>query len=459
MYGIAYGFDLNYYIHQTLTDINSLSQNFMNHPLGVDNVGTAYGETIYTPNLTDNGFYLYSTVTTDNVDYTYHAFGVGEEDTTLRDSLASILENKGIDVTEEDDMASLIGKVDSMRFVGPNERLISNYYYPFEITRTYTAITNMNYTIRDNIIYYFVEGAPGSSTSYREAYIYKYNMDTKTVVKSLKVDKSSSSTSESIFLEDSILIFSYNSVTLYSYDDLSQIKTATFGGTLCAKSKFLTYENYIYGLVSNGFVFKFDINEFKTVKSATMRSNYQMNEPRVLIIDNGFIYAGSAYSGTGNGPYYKFDMDLTLKTNTGTISVINAGLFIMDGYVYSLSAAFNGGTKPVVSIYKINMNTSNNNLETIKSLVNLNSIFTPSSAQNLNWKYFIVNDDIFITYNGVIAKFSKNDISTFTTDTPTYFCIPSSGDNVINITSDGEYYEITTIGQRGVSVFKSSDFF
>jgi hypothetical protein len=45
---------------------------------------------------------------------TYYAIGVGEEDTTLRDSLASILENKGVDVTEEDDMASLISKVDTI---------------------------------------------------------------------------------------------------------------------------------------------------------------------------------------------------------------------------------------------------------------------------------------------------------------------------------------------------------
>ena len=42
----------------------------------------------------------------------YYAIGVGEEDTTLRDSLASILEDEGVSVTEEDDMASLITKVD-----------------------------------------------------------------------------------------------------------------------------------------------------------------------------------------------------------------------------------------------------------------------------------------------------------------------------------------------------------
>lgn len=52
----------------------------------------------------------------DNITHNaYYAIGVGEgvgeEDTTLRDALASILQDKGIDVTEEDDMASLINKV------------------------------------------------------------------------------------------------------------------------------------------------------------------------------------------------------------------------------------------------------------------------------------------------------------------------------------------------------------
>ena len=45
----------------------------------------------------------------------WYAIGVGEEDTTLLDSLKSILENKGVDVTEEDDMASLITKVDDLQ--------------------------------------------------------------------------------------------------------------------------------------------------------------------------------------------------------------------------------------------------------------------------------------------------------------------------------------------------------
>ena len=43
---------------------------------------------------------------------TYLAIGVGEEDTTLRDSLANILQDAGVEVSEGEEMASLITKVD-----------------------------------------------------------------------------------------------------------------------------------------------------------------------------------------------------------------------------------------------------------------------------------------------------------------------------------------------------------
>ena len=61
-------------------------------------------------NITNNSTYAIGYI--NNVKW--YAIGVGEEDTTLRDSLADILGDKGVDVTEEDDMASLITKVDSI---------------------------------------------------------------------------------------------------------------------------------------------------------------------------------------------------------------------------------------------------------------------------------------------------------------------------------------------------------
>ena len=57
--------------------------------------------------------------------FNWYAIGVGEEDTTLRDSLVSILQEEGVNVTEEDDMASLISKVDS-EFENKNNELEEN---------------------------------------------------------------------------------------------------------------------------------------------------------------------------------------------------------------------------------------------------------------------------------------------------------------------------------------------
>ena len=69
--------------------------------------------------------------------YAYYAVGVGEEDTTLRDSLASILQEEGVTVTEEDDMASLITKVD--------EEFDDNR------NKLYTWMLNSEYDVNENM--------------------------------------------------------------------------------------------------------------------------------------------------------------------------------------------------------------------------------------------------------------------------------------------------------------------
>ena len=76
-----------------------------------------YDDIMYTIKNIDGGFTItykvsagLTTVTVTN--FKCYAIGIGEEDTTLRDSLASILTEEGVSVTEEDDMASLITKVD-----------------------------------------------------------------------------------------------------------------------------------------------------------------------------------------------------------------------------------------------------------------------------------------------------------------------------------------------------------
>jgi hypothetical protein len=83
----------------------------------------------------------------------WYAIGVGEEDTTLRDSLASILQEEGVNVTEEDDMASLITKVDE-EFTEKNNELsgINNSYTLLKNTLTSRDISVPNGATFDDMV-------------------------------------------------------------------------------------------------------------------------------------------------------------------------------------------------------------------------------------------------------------------------------------------------------------------
>ena len=79
--------------------------------------------TYYYPVLEDDGK---STIEYSISDSYWYAIGVGEEDTTLRDSLAGILGDKGIEVSPDDDMASLISKVSLFDDYTPSPLYIVN---------------------------------------------------------------------------------------------------------------------------------------------------------------------------------------------------------------------------------------------------------------------------------------------------------------------------------------------
>jgi len=83
-----------YHVHPIIED------NKYTIPVSIDIYEDAYVDQDYTPTLQDKHC-RWVAVCGDNT-----------EDTTLRDSLASILQGEGVSVTEEDDMASLISKVD-----------------------------------------------------------------------------------------------------------------------------------------------------------------------------------------------------------------------------------------------------------------------------------------------------------------------------------------------------------
>ena len=91
----------NYIVGQTTSDSLGASE-----PMNLD------GSDMSKSYISGDSFQIGTLSSSTSYQYNWVAIGVGEEDTTLRDSLASILEDEGVSVTEEDDMASLISKVD-----------------------------------------------------------------------------------------------------------------------------------------------------------------------------------------------------------------------------------------------------------------------------------------------------------------------------------------------------------
>ena len=119
--GGAYFYNLsgqqNVIVANNIPYINAQNSNSKMEITNISSESISISNGFYTPD--GERYYFLGGICTE-----IYAIGVGEEDTTLRDSLASILEEEGVEVTEEDDMASLISKVDS-EFTKDNE-IINN---------------------------------------------------------------------------------------------------------------------------------------------------------------------------------------------------------------------------------------------------------------------------------------------------------------------------------------------
>ena len=107
--GGAYFYNLsgqqNVIVTNNIPYINAQNSNSKMEITNISSESISISNGFYTPD--GERYYFLGGICTE-----IYAIGIGEEDTTLRDSLASILQEEGVEVTEEDDMASLITKVD-----------------------------------------------------------------------------------------------------------------------------------------------------------------------------------------------------------------------------------------------------------------------------------------------------------------------------------------------------------
>ena len=160
-------------------------------------VSNTEGGTFTITELTNTGFSLNVSSNWCSVNNnTFYAIGVGEEDTTLRDSLASILEEEGVIVTEEDDMASLITKVDE------------------EFKNSLSIIPGTKYTMREGVSYSSISNI----NSFTEIDNYKFiNNGTFTCTMDVRVQGSTSSGSMTGKLE----LYDNNNELIYTSEEIT----------------------------------------------------------------------------------------------------------------------------------------------------------------------------------------------------------------------------------------------
>ena len=359
-----------------------------------------------------------------------------DENSTFN-AMSEVIKNKLIDINN-----------DYISYVSYTQAI-----YPYIIDINFTAITNSDYKKIGDIIYYFIEGFEGTSSSFRQAYLYSYNMKTKSIIKRIQVDANTTAISLSCFLEEGIIIFSNTSVTMYNYDDFSKIKSGVSNITMKNSGRLLKFGDYIYGLAGYaGTLFKFDINNFKTVKVVTL--NNSSTEAVLLNIENNYVYAATVYGGTSAGTIQKLDMDLNNITSSHL--TIPGGLsFVIGDYVYTGYGIFNGTNNPCLNLFRISMASNDNAFEQL-GLIKLDLMFNiPTTNGSVRWCYFTVDDYVFITFNGAIARFNKNDSISLTSDMIDYLCINSSGANVVDIKQIEDYYMISTMGWTSACIHKA----
>ena len=263
----------NYYMHDV-----SIDSMFCDNTNGYcevhdDNIN-AY-VLMYIKNISSTGFTLYAEKSTTNYPLAcpngiyWVALGVeGEEDTTLRDSLANILGDKGVEVSPEDDMATLIGKVDGIQ--GSSLDIIS--------------ATELPSTGKQNQICVITDVEPTS-------YVLTTNLNDKTTNTNIATVYVSNSASYDTITGSLVPITSGNLTTYYYFNKI------------CQGDKRLS--SYIY-----------QNNTWK-----------QLTQEHIVLLENG-TYVNESYHGQltvgARGHYYAGEAFTIDTTNTSWYKVISA---------------------------------------------------------------------------------------------------------------------------------------
>ena len=466
-------------------------------PIVMSNVSSeSFTISVTSSDIWSNGF--------ANGTYSWYAIGVGEEDTTLRDSLASILEDEGVDVTEEDDMASLITKVDN-EFDNMNDEIsntrnkladlliesgIDITYeddlndlltklegmividssasvngivtkvteYIFEgIMDDYKEVVYLNHKIIGDMLFLVVNGRKDLSQNMYETSMAKYNLSTQSLEKIQQITQTNNGKYDSCYFLDDSVIFIYNlyEITQYSLDTFTAIKSiyrnSDINTTATPVFKLL-HENYLF-LFFNGYyrdaakIFRLNLTNMTIDKQYIFNAsliNYgnALMASSFIFIHDGYIYASGYYSGTATGYIAKLSFDLTLIEYSNSTTIANFGL----AYIYNnringiYFVNYTDGVQLAVMTFDLG-----NNYAYEYNIYPTSDILASAGSNCMNAK-FIDGDEnhFYINYLGEVIKVNKQDFSIVRE-----YNI-SSKDTIINISNN----ELSTISKDYISKYK-----
>ena len=344
----------NYYMHDV-----SIDSMFCDNTNGYcevhdDNIN-AY-VLMYIKNISSTGFTLYAEKSTTNYPLAcpngiyWVALGVeGEEDTTLRDSLANILGDKGVEVSPEDDMATLIGKVDG---ISGGLDIISATELPS------TGKQNQICVITDNPVNSFLLSSYESDISALDSStIGIYLNDDATVYDSTKIALSSNNITVNYYInsvsQGDTRLASYiynnskwNSLTYKSYPVIENRKLITsyvgnFASDVIIDSEYNGFEisnsssssSYRYSIISASKKINFDnISkaefEIRSNRSTTNVDFYigvtQAEQLNQAYNAGGTLDMCSSYNSINftHSDFKKYTMDLSNVTGSGYLALV-----------------------------------------------------------------------------------------------------------------------------------------
>jgi hypothetical protein len=380
-------------------------------------------------------------------------------DMPIKDYIVDILIRNGIEASYTESWIIIFEKLNQLNIIDTKvtNQLVSYKIedYPYnDLLNDYSSIKYMNYKlVGEDCIYLGVCGTK-KSTSTTDFTLYKYNLSSKNVERSLVT--SNSSFANCYFLDDKVIVFhDLYTIHAYSLSDFSTIKQLYRSSDIRTDQKLSMFEHngYLFiqfpGYTSNypSVIKRINLNTVEIDKSYAFNSSlisygYSLYSPCWIYLDkeNECIYTAAEYNSSGY--IAKLSLDLTLIENSPKVYPCHGPIYIKDNKIFVWYMSFYNNAAHVEARYFVLDGTYTTDY--YSSVTGDKHGFAYDSSIDVN--IFYNNDYIFIKQGGVLVSINKNDFND-----SNELSLPSNG-TLLSINDNGD--EFTVISKRSLSVYK-----